>query len=131
MKRYARRVLVLLFLGLGLVCGVLNGAITDYFRSATGVFSWHKTTAINESREEIDIRSDKTYVWTFRSRVTYPGVVPNQSEFSRRGKWKSSGAAVSLFIGDGPDRVSFEFTMDDGDLIEKAGLKRRFARKVP
>lgn len=128
--RAMKTVATLLLVSLCILAGAAKAAIWDTFRSPTGVYTWSESTAFKESVEEIDVRSDNTYIWTFRTKFTYPGIPPNQSEYSRRGHWKSFGAAVTLFLGDNTE-TSFAFNVDDGDLIEKAGQRRRFNKKKP
>ena len=108
----------------------LQGALFDFFRSPTGVYIQEETGFYNKEIEEIDVRSDNTYVWKTTTQYKFPDIPEHSVDSNVRGRWRSSGATVSFYLGDDTKgEVWKEFTLDDGDLIEKTGQKRRFAKK--
>jgi hypothetical protein len=109
---------------------IVFGGLLDVFRSATGVYTWEATKVMGKDIEEIDVRSDDTFVWKVTSRLEFPGEPAHESTFYWRGRWKIFGSKVSFYTGDDDSGDSFkDFALDDGDLIEKTGLKRRFSRR--
>lgn len=115
-----------------LVCYIMpvQAGLLDRFKSPSGVYTCEVyVNVITTNLEEIDIRSDKSFVWKTTMRIRHPDPdMPGMDRVSYlRGSWKSSFGEVSFYI-DGYNDAVFIFVIDDGDLIEKTGSQRRFSK---
>ena len=107
-----------------------QAGLLDRLKSPTGVYTYEENVVYGANLEEIDVRSDKTFIWKFTRRINFPNVPLYEEVTYIRGRWRSSYGDVSLFTDEkAKGAILREFTIDDGDLIEKSELKRRFAKK--
>lgn len=123
LRFYLLLTLLLLFLP-------VQAGLFDRIKSPTGVYSYEENVVYGANLEEIDVRSDKTFIWKFTMRIKAPNLHSFEEVSFIRGRWRSSFGDVFFFTGKKEaDGIFREFALDDGDLIEKSGLKRRFAKK--
>lgn len=119
-----------------LLSASVQASLLDYFSSPTGVYKFESKDPIGVSHlETLDLRGDKTFVW--ESRMVLPldaqGLMIRPDSVSTvRGNWRSSFGKTTLTwtvtAGGNSNTVKYEFTLDDGDLIEQIGDKRRFSK---
>ena len=120
-----------LIFAIGLILPALSHADwLDYFRSASGVYTWEKKWFMKTELEEIDIRSDNTFVWKMTTRLQFPDQPERDFDSQIRGRWTSSGTEIRFFVGEDTSGDPFRtLRQDGGDLVEDSGLKKRYAKR--
>ena len=126
MKSILRTLALLIFV---VLTAAAQAGLLDYFRKPSGLYvSTNVTGGFSTVVSELDFRADNTFTWKEYERKEYSNdQVINKVAFAVNGTWILPLGAVKLELKG--LNAPFFFVLDEGDLIEQQGAKRRFLNK--